>query len=62
MTRREAEAFVRATAEDTVVSESKAREVFAALFGRDPDPEDDAPCGIWSHCCAAVAAVKRRRV
>jgi len=55
MTAAEAEAYVRACAEDEgPETDDEAAEIFAALYDRAPDAEDIA-VGVWSLCCAAVA-------
>ena len=52
MTRAEALDFVRNCSEDEGPdSPEEAAEIFAAIYGRQPDDEDGE---VWSHCCAAV--------
>lgn len=54
MTEQEAIEFVRECGEqDGPSSDDEAREIFAALYGRQPDDEDEA-AGVWNLCCAAV--------
>jgi len=55
VSRDEAEGYVRACAEDEgPESYEDAAKIFAAIFGRDPDPEDGDAGDLWSHACAAV--------
>lgn len=53
--RAEAEEYVRECSEDEgPESYEEAAEVFAALYGREPEPEDGDQGQVWSLCCAAV--------
>jgi hypothetical protein len=51
----EAEQYVRSCGEDEgPETYEEAAEVFAALYGRDPDDDDGDTGDVWSLCCAAV--------
>lgn len=53
MKRSDAKKWVREHDDDDVLDERELAEVFAALYGREPD-QDDENVGLWSLCCAAV--------
>lgn len=53
MTKQEAIEYVRETDDTDADYETIRREVFPAIFGREPDADDEQE-GLWSHCCAAV--------
>ena len=52
MTKQTATEYVADHSDDTADPDDLP-EVFAALYGREPDAEDEQT-GIWSLCCAGV--------
>lgn len=52
MTIDEARELIRECGDDEM-DDDTAREIFLAVYGRDPDVHDIEE-GIWSHCCAAL--------
>ena len=52
MTRTEAIAYIASCGEDDGPEDrDEAAEIFLALFGVEPDADDDHLM-VWSHCCA----------
>lgn len=64
MTKREARQWIRSfgDAEDAGPDpdDPVIAEAFEAIFGRRPTRHDYAPCGLWSHLCAAVPPPRGR--
>jgi hypothetical protein len=55
MTATEAKNYVRACDENEGPEDyDEAAELFAAIFGREPDEGDGDEGDLWSHVCAAV--------
>jgi len=57
VTRTEAEAYVRSCGEDEGPDgdDAQLRELFAAIYGRAPDADDES-AGLWDLICAGVAS------
>lgn len=56
MTESEAREYVASCGEDGgPETYEEAAELFAAIFGRQPDADDGDQGDLWSHVCAAVS-------
>lgn len=55
MTKEQAVEYVRDHSDNDTLDDDEVREVYAALYGCDPDEQDEDE-GLWSHCCAAAEA------
>ena len=53
MTKREAIEWVRSHDDSDSLDDAELSAAFAAIYGREPDRDDQAE-GLWSHCCAAA--------
>ena len=58
MTKQQAFDFVRDHSDNDSLDDDDLAEVFAALYGREPDAQDREE-GLWSHCCAAQQSAER---
>jgi len=56
MTKQQAIDYVRDHEDCDDLDPEDIRAAYVALYGNEPDSEDEAE-GLWSHCCAAVETV-----
>jgi hypothetical protein len=54
MTESEARRWVRAQGDDDEPDRGELEDAFVAIFGREPDADDEETCTLWDHLCAAV--------
>lgn len=53
MTKTEAIELVNAADDNDQLDDATMRDMFAALYDRQPDAQDERE-GLWSHICAAI--------